>query len=251
MTSTTERLAAAILADHARPTAQHNIVPCFVCSHTFVYKGRRGDRNGRCCSMRCQDWCDAGNPVAVTDSINYGMKRGSKGFYIDCAHCRKEFESLGLRCCTTECERAHREREENLVIMAQAGIEPTAKRKCEGPGCNAIISKWHKGRKVGRNKRFCSPKCQQRQSGPRPSFECDFVQEVPVLRGLFWRTYQRRVGHPAGVNAFTRKGRDLVQLRFQGAKNPSLQIEQDLSAQAVALRHKGEARRCPDSRGQF
>ena len=49
-----------------------------------------------------------------------------------------------------------------LVVMAQASIEPTAKRKCEGPGCNAIISKWHKGRKVSRNKRFCSPRCQQR-----------------------------------------------------------------------------------------
>ena len=42
MTTTTERLTAAILADRARPTTQHNIVPCFVCGYTFVYKGRRG-----------------------------------------------------------------------------------------------------------------------------------------------------------------------------------------------------------------
>ena len=168
MTSTTERLTAAILADRARPTTQHNIVPCFVCGYTFVYKGRRGDLNGRFCSMRCQDWYDAGNAPITDQRIVYRyrdgrpMKSGSKGFYIACAHCREEFESLGLRCCSAECERAHREREENLVIMAQAGIEPTAKRKCEGPGCNAIISKWHKGRKVSRNKRFCSPRCQQR-----------------------------------------------------------------------------------------
>ena len=47
------------------------------------------------------------------------MKKGPKGFHIDCAHCRKEFESLGLRCCTTECERAHREREENLALLWQ------------------------------------------------------------------------------------------------------------------------------------
>ena len=66
MTSTTERLTAAILADRARPTTQHNIVPCFVCGHTFVYKGRRGDLNGRFCSMRCQDWYDAGNPPSPT-----------------------------------------------------------------------------------------------------------------------------------------------------------------------------------------
>ena len=56
MTGTTERLTAAILADPARPTTHHNIVPCFVFGYTFVYKGRRGDLGGRFCSMRCQDW---------------------------------------------------------------------------------------------------------------------------------------------------------------------------------------------------
>ena len=187
MTSNTERLTAAILADRARQTTQHNIVPCFACGHTFVYKGRRGDLNGRFCSMRCQDWYDAGNAPITDQRIVYRyrdgrpMKSGSRGFYIDCAHCRKEFESLGLRCCSAECERAHREREENLVIMAQAGIGPTAKRKCEGPGCNAIISKWHKGRKVGRNKRFCSPKCQR---GPRRFRSRSARFTGPFLEGL-------------------------------------------------------------------
>ena len=128
MTSTTERLAAAILADHARPTTQHNIVPCFVCGHTFVYKGRKGDLNGRFCSMRCQEWYDAGHPVAITDSIDCGMKRGSKGFYIDCAGCHKEFESLGQRCGSTECERRHRERRDNLAVMAEVGVGPIAER---------------------------------------------------------------------------------------------------------------------------
>jgi hypothetical protein len=167
MTSTAERLTAAILADRTRPTTQHNIVPCFVCGYTFVYKGRRGDLNARFCSMRCQEWY-AGNAPITDQRIVYRyrdgrpMKSDRKGSYIDCAHCRKEFESLGLRWCSAECERAHREQDENLAIMAQAGIEHTAKRECEGPGCNAIISKWRKGRKVGRNKRFCSPRCQQR-----------------------------------------------------------------------------------------
>ena len=54
--------------------------------------------------MRCKDWCEPADPVAVTDGIEYGMKRDSEGFYIDCAHCRKEFESLGLRCCAGECD---------------------------------------------------------------------------------------------------------------------------------------------------
>jgi hypothetical protein len=162
MTSTTERLTAAILADHARPTTQHNIVPCFVCGHTFVYEGRRGDLGGRFCSMRCQDWYDAGNPVAVTDSIDYGMKRGSKGFYIDCAHCRKEFESLGLRCCSAECERKHRERRDNFAVMAEVDIETSRKCHCAAPGCSVIIPTWKNGRRVSSKVTFCSPKCRQR-----------------------------------------------------------------------------------------
>jgi len=165
MTNTTERLTAAILADRARPTTQHNIVPCFVCGHTFVYKGRRGDLNGRFCSMRCQDWYDAGNEP-IGEEIVYRcrdgrpMKRGPKGFYIDCANCRKEFESLGLRCCSIECERSYRERQDNLAVMAQAGIEPKAKRQCEQ--CKAVIPAWRKGRQVSKSVRFCSEKCSKR-----------------------------------------------------------------------------------------
>lgn len=59
------RLANALLADRAgrdTATSRHNIVACFTCGFTFVYKGHTGDLNGRFCSMRCQDWYDAGNP---------------------------------------------------------------------------------------------------------------------------------------------------------------------------------------------
>ena len=179
MTSTTERLAAAILADHARPTTQHNIVPCFVCGHTFVYKGRKGDLNGRFCSMRCQEWYDAGHPVAITDSIDCGMKRGSKGFYIDCAGCHKEFESLGLRCGSTECERRHRERRDNLAVMAEVGVGPIAKRGCEAP-CEATIPKWRKGRKVSSATRYCSPKCARKAK--RPSGSPDGILVVETIK---------------------------------------------------------------------
>ena len=190
-------LAAAILADRDRPTTSHNIVPCFVCGQTFVYRGRRGELNGRFCSTRCQDWFDAGNSPVSTEipttlrgwrviagppGIEIGgdyhagvfgrqpissrqpisMRKGSKGFYIDCAHCQKEFESLGLRCCSVECERGHREREENLAVMAEVGIEPAAKRRCEALRCNNTIPKWRNGRQVSKSARFCSRKCQQR-----------------------------------------------------------------------------------------
>jgi hypothetical protein len=137
-------LTAAILADRdCRTNSNHNIIPCFVCGHTFVYPGRRGDLNGRFCSMRCQEWYDADNAPISDQKIVFRrrdgrpMKSGSKGFYIACGNCRKEFESLGPRCCSTECERSFREREENLAAMAEVGIEPAAKRMCEGPGCTA------------------------------------------------------------------------------------------------------------------
>jgi hypothetical protein len=168
MTSTTERLTAAILADRARPTTQHNIVPCFVCGYTFVYKGRRDDLNGHFCSMRCQEWYDAGNAPISDQRIVYRyrdarpMKSGSKGFYIACAHCRKEFESLGLRCCSAECERTHRERRDNFAVMAEVGIETSRKCHCAAPGCSVIIPTWKNGRRVSSKVAFCSPKCRQR-----------------------------------------------------------------------------------------
>jgi hypothetical protein len=60
-TSRSKRLAKALLADRNREeTRDHNIIPCRACGYTFVYKGPRGDLNGRFCSMRCQDWYDAG-----------------------------------------------------------------------------------------------------------------------------------------------------------------------------------------------
>jgi hypothetical protein len=163
--SKTERLAAALLADRQQRTTSslHNIVPCFSCGYTFVYRGRQGELNGCFCSMRCQDWYDAGNEP-IGEEIVYRcrdrrpMKRGPKG--IDCVNCRKEFESLGLRCCSIECERSYRERQNNLAVLAEAGIEPKARRQCEQ--CKAVIPQWRKGRRVSKSVRFCSEKCSKR-----------------------------------------------------------------------------------------
>lgn len=44
--------------------------------------------------------------------------------------------------------------------MAEAGIEPAAKRRCAV--CAAVIPAWRKGRKVSSATRFCSPKCSRR-----------------------------------------------------------------------------------------
>jgi len=96
---------------------------------------------------------------------NTPMRRTRYGYAIHCAGCNKEFESRGLRCCSIECERRYRERQENLATMTAVGIEPAAKRKCEG--CGGVIRKWRKGRRVSSATRFCSPKCQKKARDPR------------------------------------------------------------------------------------
>ena len=70
-------------------------------------------------------------------------------------------ESRGLRCCSTDCERTYRERRDNLTVMAEVGIEPSAKRICARAGCNARIPQWRNGRQVSSKTRFCSPRCQR------------------------------------------------------------------------------------------
>ena len=123
--------------------------------------------------MRCQDWYDAGNaPVAVEIVHRWGdksLQKTADGFKIACAHCRKDFESKGLRCCSVECGRAYRGREENLAVMAAAGIEPKTKRCCEC--CDVVIPTWRKGRRVSSKTRFCSANCssKSRSSVVRPA----------------------------------------------------------------------------------
>jgi predicted nucleic acid-binding Zn ribbon protein len=207
-----ERLAAALLADQqerTQRTVNHNIIACFSCGYTFVYRGRQGELNGRFCSMRCQDWYDAGNPsyeqqreherkllnVPLADLVvvagppgmvgrkpfdelfdaaaramgvqreTYQMKRTREGYIIPCAHCRKDFDSKGLRFCSKECETGSRQRADNLAVLAEAGIETKAKKLCET--CQGRMPIWRNGRKVQSGTRFCSDKCRVKAARTR------------------------------------------------------------------------------------
>jgi hypothetical protein len=184
MNSKIERLTQALLDDRKSETKPDDrITSCFVCGYRFI------KTDSLFCSDRCRDWFDAGNSP-VSNASNYDlrgwhviagppgvksgdgyyteilsrqpidMRPGREGFYIACAHCRKEFESKGLRCCSTDCERGLKERRDNLAVMAEAGIEPSVKRTCQQ--CGAIIPKWTAGKKTPSTKRFCSAKCAQR-----------------------------------------------------------------------------------------
>jgi hypothetical protein len=197
------QLTEALLADREQlDRSDHNIVACRSCGYTFCYKGRRGDLNGSFCSTHCQNWYDAGNAPIEHDhaekayktpidrwrvvaappgvGVRYcasvfprgyrftSMTMSAQGYRIRCASCCREFESRGLRCCSPECERGYRERQENLAAMAEVGIAPAPRRECAS--CGARIPTWRQGRKVSSSARFCSPKCQQRarrQSNPK------------------------------------------------------------------------------------
>jgi hypothetical protein len=87
------------------------------------------------------------------------MTKGAHGFMIQCAGCAKEFDSKRLRCCSAECERPYREREQNLAVLAEVGIEAKVKRTCANPECGATIPTWRNGRRESAKVLYCSPKC--------------------------------------------------------------------------------------------
>ena len=180
MTTRTERLAEAILADRNRPTAERtDIAKCFMCGTGMMYRGTRF------CSDRCRDFYVSGEPGFEQDwlrpqPVNI-MKATRQGFMINCAHCRKEFESLGLRCCSTGCERSYSERDANLAVMAEVGIEPSAKRSCVE--CGGHIPTWRNGRKVSVKMRFCGAKCQQRHARARTRVLSAETVKKPLVNG--------------------------------------------------------------------
>jgi hypothetical protein len=178
----TAQLASALLADRNRvKTTRADITECFMCGVGMMYRGNRF------CSERCRDYYDAGNPghaqtwrqpeVVYLDRSGNRMKPGAKGFGIQCAHCRKDFDSTGLRCCSADCERRYRERESNLATMAEVGIEASApKRVCLS--CGGRIPTWRKGRKVSSATRFCSPKCARKAKVAQDSQSAVSVAET-------------------------------------------------------------------------
>jgi hypothetical protein len=156
-----DKLAAALMRDRARTCAgpSNTSIECFGCGRPFIYRGpQQGDDNGRFCSDKCREAYDAGyrraEPVDAFKPST-AMRRGPVGWHIACAGCQREFESKGLRHCSTECERRCRERQENAELMAEVGMQVEAKRKCAKPECNNPVPKWRKGRRVSKRARFC------------------------------------------------------------------------------------------------
>jgi hypothetical protein len=181
------------------------IIDCFSCGRAMTYRGRNPDGTaGRICSVRCRDWFDAGNPpyatpdgrstfttlwsrhiagpspghVAAPMRPMGGLSEPGRGFSIACTGCGKPFESTGLRCCSTDCERRLRERKANLADMVDA---PAEKRRCEQ--CQKPLPRWLNGKSFTR--RFCpGGKCSRRAreaNGKNVGFE---AAETPVSQAL-------------------------------------------------------------------
>jgi ribosomal protein L24E len=164
--SKTARLALALLRDRERPSAVNTITACFLCDRSYTYRGPNGgDDSGRFCSGRCRENYDAGKQPQSSSPQLYSLRPGKTGFFITCAGCAREFESRGLKFCQPECERQQRQRAENQAVMAEVGMEPTQKRRCEK--CGRAIPRWRDGRAVSKAVRFCSQKCQRSQTKRR------------------------------------------------------------------------------------
>jgi hypothetical protein len=161
--SRTARLTAAILRDRERAPQVTNVAAsCFLCGRSYCYVGPSGDDSGMFCTGKCRDAFDAGHQPDTTPTLKRAtmtLRSGSRGFYVKCAGCQKDFESKGLRCCSSDCERSARERETNAEVLAEVGMEVAAKRICEREGCGGTIPKWRKGRLVASNVRFCCSRC--------------------------------------------------------------------------------------------
>jgi hypothetical protein len=140
-------------ADDGKPS---DAIECHACGRSMTYKG------SRFCTERCRDYYDSGAPgyAQRQSTNNCGMRMGPNGFYVRCVHCHQELESKGVRCCSAECERRYVERQANLAVMAEVGIKPSAKRRCERCGC--AIPNWRNGRRVAVTTRFCSDRCSRK-----------------------------------------------------------------------------------------
>jgi hypothetical protein len=128
------------------------VTECFACGRAYS----RGD--GRFCTSRCREAFDAGfPPYEPVPTLRDGVT-------MDCYGCHKPFRSRGLRCCSQDCERAYLAHKDIAATMAEAGMEPSLKRKCITCGGNIprYCGAGKKRRLTKVTKQTCSPRCQQK-----------------------------------------------------------------------------------------
>jgi hypothetical protein len=182
--SRVDRLTQRLLDDRAKQRPAARAGGCFLCGKSYSPQPPTGDDSTRFCSTKCREAYDAGAMPAVELNAfavppegwrviagpapgympKQAMRMGRHGFFIDCLHCRKEFESKGLRCCSTECERAYTGRAKTVATLAEIGEGLPEKRKCEH--CGSSIPNWIgegvKRHRTRKSQRYCSARCQRK-----------------------------------------------------------------------------------------
>jgi hypothetical protein len=179
--SRVDKLAQRLLDDRTRHRPVARVGGCFLCGKSYSPQPPTGDDSTRFCSAKCREAYDAGAMPAVElnafavppegwrviagPSPGYmpkqAMRMGRHGFFIDCLHCRKEFESKGLRCCSTECERAYTGRAKTVATLAEIGEVLAEKRACAicgGPMSRYVGTGKHR-RLANKTKTTCSNRC--------------------------------------------------------------------------------------------
>jgi len=197
MFSDRDSLTAAIKADLLRPDKPKNtnVTPCVTCGRATLIQN--GDPQSTYCSTRCKEALARGllprfTELPSTDSIYTKrwkvvapadgepgymlrpMRMGKEDFLVACAHCRREFDSKGWRCCLAECERSYRAKESRATVMAEADMELPTKRQCLE--CGADIPNWRSGRRVRQDSQFCSKACAQKNRRKNGLSEADISE---------------------------------------------------------------------------
>jgi hypothetical protein len=153
-----EALTNAIMRDRERDRTREISPLCFSCGRAYT-SGIGGV--GRFCSLRCRDAFDSGFPAYAPPKSYRELVawQGPLGMLINCSGCGKKFDSCGLRCCSIECRRASRRKQE---LDAELAGQPfrAVKRRCSH--CGGAIPNWRKGRRVSSAVKFCSPRCQRK-----------------------------------------------------------------------------------------
>ena len=88
-----------------------NIADCFTCGRRHIKE--TGVR--RFCSEQCLSAFDNGVRPYAALVMPFDLPKGPNGFLIACLGCQREFDSIGLRCCSSECERKLQKRKTATV----------------------------------------------------------------------------------------------------------------------------------------
>jgi hypothetical protein len=148
-----------ILSDR-KPSQSQHFPLCSACGRGFLHG------EGRFCGVNCRKTFDAGMPVFAPFDLDkfYDLPKGPIGFWIDCSSCGKRFDSKGWRCCSIECSRNWRQKQD---LESELANDPFRIEKPTCLECGRPMALWKNGRRVKSDRKFCSPKCQKRRSRKR------------------------------------------------------------------------------------